>query len=126
MRRIRHCLLLALGLAAAAPAPAALVPVSDVAGLRAALQAAAPGHDIVLAPGTYAIDGNLSCSASGTGVNGSGMLTCAPIAVRTVTKRTAAMREPAANSPRSATVVRRVVLTGEAMVSEDLTVCARH
>lgn len=60
------------------------VPVSDVAGLRAALQNAMPGDDIVLAAGTYAVDSNLDCSVIGTAA--------APIRVRAATPRSVLLR----------------------------------
>lgn len=89
MRRIQRSVLLLMGLSAAAAASAGLVPVSDVPGLRAALQAAAPGDDIVLAPGTYNVDGNLSASASGTAA--------APIRVRAAQPRTTLLRFSSSN-----------------------------
>lgn len=52
--------------AVAAPAAAAVVPVSDVPALLAAIQSAAPGDVITLAPGIYDISGNVSCTAAGT------------------------------------------------------------
>ncbi len=63
---------------------ASVVPVSDVAGLVAAIQNAAPGNDIVLAPGIYAVPGNLNASTAGT--------TNAPIRVRAASPHTALIR----------------------------------
>ena len=60
---------IALALATLLPASlvqADVVPVSDAAGLVTAIQNAAPGNDIVLAPGTYSVPGNLNASAAGT------------------------------------------------------------
>ncbi|MBL8973542.1 MAG: hypothetical protein JNK56_23335, partial [Myxococcales bacterium] len=43
------------------------VPVADVPGLLAAIQAAQPGDTIVLAPGTYEIhQSKIACEAAGT------------------------------------------------------------
>lgn len=84
MRRILMTTMAALGLLAGVPAGAGLVPVGDVAGLRAALQNAAPGDDIVLAAGTYTVDTNLNCLASGTAA--------APIRVRAATPRSVLLR----------------------------------
>jgi parallel beta-helix repeat protein len=55
------------------------VPVANAAELSAAIQNATAGNDIVLAAGTYAVTGNLICSASGTAQ--------APIRVRAATPR---------------------------------------
>ena len=63
---------------------ARVVPVADVAALRAALQAAAPGDDIVLAAGIYVVDSNLNCAASGT--------SAAPIRVRAAVPRSVTLR----------------------------------
>jgi parallel beta-helix repeat protein len=71
-------------LLAAQAAGALVVPVSDVPALRTALLNAAPGHDIVLAAGTYVIDGNLNCAAAGTAA--------APIRVRAATPRSVLLR----------------------------------
>ncbi|GMV29334.1 MAG: hypothetical protein AMXMBFR59_14590 [Rhodanobacteraceae bacterium] len=60
------------------------VPVGDVAGLRSALQNAAPGDDIVLAAGTYVVDSNLNCLADGTAA--------APIRVRAAAPRSVLLR----------------------------------
>ncbi len=48
-----------------AAAAAADIPVSDVAGLVAAVQAAQPGDTLLLADGTYTFDG-VTCAAAGT------------------------------------------------------------
>src|SRR5215203_3550539 len=77
MVRRRLILSSAIGLFAlgSTPAWAAIVPVSNVAELRAALANAKAGDEIVLAAGTYAVSGsNLACTANGTGA--------APIVVR--------------------------------------------
>jgi hypothetical protein len=61
--------LLALPLALAAglaPALAAVVPVASADQLRAAIAAAAPGDEIVLAPGSYAFSANINCAVAGT------------------------------------------------------------
>ena len=42
------------------------VPVDSVAGLRAALREAVAGSEIVLAPGTYRLDGDLALDADGS------------------------------------------------------------
>jgi parallel beta-helix repeat protein len=60
------------------------VPVTNVAELGTAIQNASAGDDIVLAAGTYAVTGNLSCSASGT--------VQAPIRVRAATPRSVLIR----------------------------------
>lgn len=73
-----------VGLACTVAIAARVVPVSDVAGLRAALQSAAAGDDIVLAAGTYTVDSNLNCSANGT--------PAAPIRVRAATPRSVLLR----------------------------------
>ncbi len=55
------------GLALAAGRAAALdVAVTTAAELVAAIDAAAPGHVITLAPGTYELSANLLCDATGT------------------------------------------------------------
>lgn len=75
----------ALALFAAAPRAAAeLVPVADANALRSAIQTAAPGDEIVLAAGTYAVTGNVTCSAAGTAQ--------APIVVRAATPGAALVR----------------------------------
>lgn len=71
-------------LSCSAATAARVVPVSDVAALRAALSAAAPGDDIVLAAGTYAVDGNLNCAANGRAD--------APIRVRAAMPRSVTLR----------------------------------
>ncbi|MDZ4812577.1 MAG: right-handed parallel beta-helix repeat-containing protein [Pseudomonadota bacterium] len=63
---------------------AQIFSVSDATGLRNAINAAAPGHEIVLAPGTYNIVGNLLCDTAATAG--------APIVVRAATPRTALIR----------------------------------
>lgn len=63
---------------------ARVVPVADVPALRAALQAAAPGDDIVLAAGTYLVDSNLNCAANGT--------SDAPIRLRAAAPRSVTLR----------------------------------
>ena len=65
-------------------AGAAIVPVDDVAGLRAAIQSAAPGDEIVVAPGTYEVVGNLVAATAG--------LPSAPIVVRAATPRSVLVR----------------------------------
>jgi hypothetical protein len=75
---------LAATLFAAAPAGAGVVPVSNAQGLRDAIQGAAGGDEIVLAPGTYDVTGNLSCAAAGS--------PAAPIVVRAATPRTVLIR----------------------------------
>jgi len=75
--------LLAWGLLAL-PCSAAVVPVSDVAGLRAAMQGAQAGDEIVLAAGLYDVDGNLNASAPGTAA--------LPIAVRAAEPRSVLIR----------------------------------
>jgi nitrous oxidase accessory protein NosD len=68
--------LLLLGLALVHPAQARLVPVDSTAGLVAAITAARPGDEIVLADGAYALDGNhgVNCVNAGTAA--------APVVVR--------------------------------------------
>ncbi len=68
----------------ATPAQAQIVPVADATALRNAINAAVPGHEIVLAPGTYNIVGNLLCDTAAT--------PGAPIVVRAATPRTALIR----------------------------------
>ncbi|HVS64157.1 MAG TPA: right-handed parallel beta-helix repeat-containing protein, partial [Thermoanaerobaculia bacterium] len=51
---------------AATPAIALDVPVSNAPELITAINAAAPGHVITLAPGTYDLGQNLLCDAAGT------------------------------------------------------------
>ncbi len=63
---------------------AQIVPVSDATGLRNAINAAAPGQEIVLAPGTYNVVGNLLCDTAATAG--------APIIVRAATPRTVLIR----------------------------------
>jgi len=67
---------LLLGLARPSVASARTVPVSNTAGLIAAIAAAQPGDEIVLANGTYALTGNhgVNCTNAGTAA--------APIVVR--------------------------------------------
>ena len=67
---------LLLGLAPAGLAQARVVPVSNAAGLIAAIGAAQPGDEIVLANGTYELSGNhgVNCANAGT--------PAAPIVVR--------------------------------------------
>lgn len=84
---MRGCGWLAIGVLLESVCGTALareVPVSDVAGLRAALREVLPGDDIVLAAGTYAIDSNLDCSVAGTAA--------APIRVRAATPRSVLLR----------------------------------
>lgn len=83
MRWTSALLIAAAGLCAGA-AQARLVAVADVAGLRAALMNVQPGDDIVLAPGTYALDSNLNCSVSGTAAQ--------PIRLRAATPRSVLVR----------------------------------
>ena len=60
------------------------VPVSDANALVAAVNNAAAGHRILLAPGTYSVTSNLNCIASGTPSQ--------PIEVRAVTARSVLIR----------------------------------
>ena len=55
-----------LGALLASPASAAVVNVSDAIGLRNAIDAAAPGDVITLAPGTYDFSSRLFCDVAGT------------------------------------------------------------
>lgn len=50
---------------ASTPAAAEVIAVATPAELTAAISNAAPGHEIVLADGTYALAANVSCSATG-------------------------------------------------------------
>jgi len=77
-------MLLLVALAASAPAGAVIRPVSDVAGLQAALAAADPGDEIVLAAGSYLVESNLNVTRSGT--------PCAPIRLRAATAHAALLR----------------------------------
>lgn len=70
--------------------PAVEVPVDDVDGLRAAIQAATPGDEIVLATGTYDIAGNLVAATPG--------LPTVPIVVRAAQSRGALLRFSAPGS----------------------------
>lgn len=77
--------LCALGSCAAAPTvSAAVIPVSDVAGLRAAVAAANPGDEIVLAPGNYALATSVTVSRPGTPI--------APIRLRAQFPRAATLQ----------------------------------
>ena len=58
--------LLLVAMTASPAADAVIRPVSDVAGLQAALAVADPGDEIVLAAGTYVVASNLSVNRSGT------------------------------------------------------------
>lgn len=69
---------------AAAPASAAVVPVSTPAQLIQAIDTAAPGDVITLAPGTYTVNQNLLCDTAGT--------PDAPIVVRAATLGEATIR----------------------------------
>jgi len=81
MRKLLPALATAALLSAVATnAHAAVVPVTNVAELRAAITAAKAGDEIVLAAGTYAM-GDIACSANGT--------SAAPIVVRAATPLTA-------------------------------------
>lgn len=71
-------------LLAAAPAGAAVVPVGTAGQLRTAIDDAAPGDVITLAPGTYEFSQNLSCDTAGTAD--------APIVVRAETLGSALLR----------------------------------
>lgn len=68
MTRTGAALLTTTLLALASPhARAGEVPVADLPGLLAAIQAAKPGDTIVLAPGTYEVHQNkIACDAAGT------------------------------------------------------------
>lgn len=68
----------------ASASSAQVVPVSDATGLRNAINAAAPGQEIVLAPGAYNVVGNLLCDVPGNAAQ--------PIVVRAATPRTALIR----------------------------------
>ncbi len=59
--------ILAILVAGLAPASAhaATIPVATTGELRAAIAAALPGDEIVLAPGTYDVTGNISCNRPG-------------------------------------------------------------
>ena len=59
----------------------------------------------------------IGCSVNGTGVNGSGMLTCAATIVRTVTNSTAATRIAVEKSARVATTSSSVVPSSRASAS---------
>lgn len=63
---------------------AQIVPVSDATALRNAINAAAPGQEIVLAPGTYTVVGNLLCDTAASAAM--------PITVRAATARTVLIR----------------------------------
>ncbi|HET8898576.1 MAG TPA: right-handed parallel beta-helix repeat-containing protein [Rhodanobacteraceae bacterium] len=76
--------LLATALTVPAQAAPREVPVSSVAELRAAIQSAQAGDDIVLAAGSYEVDGNLNATSPGTAQ--------APVVVRSATPRTALIR----------------------------------
>ena len=67
-----------------APVPQRIVRVDTPATLRAAVQAAAPGDAIVLAPGVYLMDGDVSVVTPGTA--------SAPIAMRAETARASLLR----------------------------------
>lgn len=82
MRAVRWLAIVLMSIAGTAAARH--VPVADVAGLRAALQNAAPGDDIVLAAGTYLVDSNLNCAIAGTAA--------APIRVRAAVPRSVLLR----------------------------------
>lgn len=79
-----HALCVALLLLFAVGVHAQVVPVADATALRNAINAAVPGHEIVLAPGTYNVVGNLLCDSGGTAGS--------PIIVRAQTPRTALIR----------------------------------
>lgn len=82
---MRHEIAIALLAAIAAfPAGAAVVPVSTASQLRTAIDAAAPGDVITLAPGTYTLNQTLSCDTAGTAD--------APIVVRAETLGSALLR----------------------------------
>lgn len=82
MHAVRGLAMFLMSIAGAAAARH--VPVTDVTGLRAALQNAAPGDDIVLAAGTYLVDSNLNCAVAGTA--------SAPIRVRAASPRSVLLR----------------------------------
>lgn len=84
MQIVRMLTLAALLAAAGNAAALRHVPVSDVTGLRNAVQNAAPGDDIVLAAGTYVVDSNLNCLVNGTAA--------APIRVRAASPRSVLLR----------------------------------
>lgn len=82
--RAAGVLAVALITAAAAVAGADVVPVSDAQALREAIQEAAAGDEIVLAPGAYLLTANLACAAPGSA--------SAPIVVRAATPRSVLIR----------------------------------
>lgn len=59
-------LIAAFVLAGTLPAAARVVPVKDTGGLAAAVRAAKPGDEIVLAPGTYSLGSMLRVEAEGS------------------------------------------------------------
>jgi hypothetical protein len=64
---MRSAVPIALGLALSPMSLGAeVVPVSNAAQLIAAIDSAAPGDEITLAPGTYTVAQNLSCDVAGT------------------------------------------------------------
>ena len=65
-------------------AHAQVVPVADATALRNAIDAAVPGQEIVLAPGTYNVVGNLLCDTAASAG--------APIVVRAATPHSALIR----------------------------------
>jgi hypothetical protein len=79
-------LVLALGSVAAL---AAVVPVASPDQLRAAIAAAAAGDEIVLAPGSYVLTGNINCAVAGSAQ--------APITVRAAQPGTAVLSFAAAS-----------------------------
>lgn len=83
-RLAQRALAAAAALLSAWTTAAQVVPVADATALRDAINNAAPGHEIVLAPGTYTVVGNLLCDVAGTAG--------APIVVRAATPRTALIR----------------------------------
>lgn len=88
--RLRSAVVLLVLAGTPAGVAAVEVPVDDVDGLRAAIQAATPGDEIVLAAGTYDITGNLVAATAG--------LPTAPVVVRAAQPRGALLRFSAPGS----------------------------
>lgn len=82
--RTGAALSVALAFIGEAAARGDMVPVADAAALRAAIEGAASGDEIVLADGTYDVVGNLSCTAAGSAA--------APIGVRAAVPGSARIR----------------------------------
>ncbi len=80
---MRMTLVMAVGLGTL-PIAAQIIPVNDAIALRNAIDTAVAGQEIVLAPGTYNVVGNLLCDTPGTAG--------APIIVRAATPRSVLIR----------------------------------